>query len=38
METNQYYGYVIAQVVHVFFLTAQGQFVIDSHENVYWDM
>ncbi|XP_003698404.2 uncharacterized protein LOC100866126 [Apis florea] len=38
METNQYYGYVIAQVVHIFFLTAQGQFVIDSHENVYWDM
>ncbi|XP_016908637.2 odorant receptor 22c-like [Apis cerana] len=38
METNQYYGYVIAQVVHIFFLTAQGQFVIDSHDNIYWDM
>ncbi|CAL7951962.1 unnamed protein product [Xylocopa violacea] len=35
LETYQYYGFVITQVVHMYFLTVQGQLVIDMHENIY---
>ncbi|XP_076749050.1 uncharacterized protein LOC143422361 [Xylocopa sonorina] len=35
MDTYPYYGYVIAQFVHIFFLTVQGQFVIDLHDSIY---
>ncbi|XP_076754817.1 uncharacterized protein LOC143425701 [Xylocopa sonorina] len=35
LDTYQYYGFVITQVVHIYFLTVQGQLVIDMHDNVY---
>ncbi|CAL7945058.1 unnamed protein product [Xylocopa violacea] len=35
MDTYPYYGYVIAQFIHIFFLTVQGQFVIDLHDSIY---
>ncbi|CAL7945060.1 unnamed protein product [Xylocopa violacea] len=35
LDTYPYYGFVIVQLVHVFFLTVQGQFVIDLHDSLY---
>ncbi|XP_017885481.2 odorant receptor 22c-like [Ceratina calcarata] len=35
METYQYYGFLVTQLIHIFFLTVQGQFVIDLHDIVY---
>ncbi|CAL7945059.1 unnamed protein product, partial [Xylocopa violacea] len=35
LDTYPYYGYVVAQFIHIFFLTVQGQFVIDLHDSIY---
>ncbi|XP_076748960.1 odorant receptor coreceptor-like [Xylocopa sonorina] len=35
LDTYAYYGFVVVQLVHVFFLTVQGQFVIDLHDSLY---
>lgn len=32
------YGFILVQLVHMLFLTIQGQFVVDSYENIYSQM
>ncbi|XP_026673598.1 odorant receptor 49a-like isoform X3 [Ceratina calcarata] len=35
METYHYFGFAISQFVHIFFLTVQGQFVINLQDSIY---
>lgn len=32
------YGFILVQIVHLLFLTIQGQFVLNSYESVYFEM